>query len=328
MSQADTVAQAGSFRAAIEAEAPRERLRQFVRWAAATLAVLLVGLVASLVRRDWFAPWGFLVCAVGLGGFVVGVTAYFKPNIGVVFGREVRALFFSPVAYLVLLGMVAVTGLNYWNLAVELARARFEFAGQQGPMVAYVALSLWFWIAFVILLPIVTMRFFSEEQRSGTIEVLLTAPVTEAEVVLGKYFACLAFYPLLWAPSAFFLVVLYRQAQFDYWPILACYLGVLTLGAMVVAIGLFFSSMTRNQVVAAIMTAATLVLLFAFAWLHQSARSSSSAWAEPLKYTAILFQLMELAQGRMDVRYLVLHASVAAFMLYLTVKVLEARKGH
>ena len=113
-----------------------------------------------------------------------------------------------------------------------------------------------FWIALLVALPALTMRLLAEEKRSGTIETLLTSPITEAEVVVSKWLAGLAMYLAILLPFAIYLPFLYYQGkyQFDLGPFVSLAIGLTTLGMMFVAIGLFFSALTRNQIVAAIWT--------------------------------------------------------------------------
>src|SRR5262245_310176 len=235
-------------------------------------------------------------------------------NLSTLTGRELSAAFLSPVAYLMLIGMLVVAGLNWWDLVTELASPQFEFAGLQTPMLRYIAFNLWFWISSLFIAPILTMRLLSEEKRSGTIEVLMTAPVTETEVVLSKYFAAVLVYALLWVPSIVYLWVLkrYAKAEFDMLPVLGIYIGVLTVGAMFVSIGLFFSSLTRNQIVAAMMCFAVILLVFAlFVGSIYAERSAQySSWAPALKFIGVFWHLQDFGLGKMDIKYLILHVSV------------------
>lgn len=253
-----------------------------------------------------------------------------SPRLATLLDREVGAFFLSPIAYLVLIGMLVVTTINFWDLVQQLSSPRFEMAGEASPVVSFIAWNLWFWLGMLFVIPVVTMRLLSEEKRSGTIEVLMTAPVTEIHVVLSKFLASLLFYCLLIGPSALFLVVLRFGGKFEFemLPVYAVYVGMLTMGAMFLSIGLFFSSVTRNQIIAAMLTFAVLLLLFATFILHWYAERSSAfgAFAPVIKYVAVLPHLAELGTGKMNVKSLLFHLSVATFMLFVTVKVVEARK--
>jgi ABC-2 type transport system permease protein len=186
-----------------------------------------------------------------------------------------------------------------------------------------------FWISLLVAIPALTMRLIAEERRTGTIETLLTVPVTETEVVLAKWLAGVGMYLLLLYPFAVYLPFLYYQAkfQFDPGPMLALGIGLVTMGMMFVAIGLFFSALTRNQIIAAIWTFVVLFMLIVLTMLcYNYGFERQAPWAEGAKFVAVLYQLQSLGTGQLDVRYPVLHLSVCVLMLYMTVKVLESRR--
>ncbi len=307
----------------------------FVQGMIIGLAGLLGGYLLTWLGGRYDRPH---VAAVGavlefVGGFLVALMLIrwlfyvTSPRMAMLLDREVAAYFLSPIAYLVLIGMLVITMINFWYLVAELRDVRTEIAGETSPVTAFVAYNLWFWLGMLFVIPVITMRLLSEEKRSGTIEVLMTAPITETQVVLGKYFASLLFYALTLVPTAAFLVVLrsFGKFEFELAPVVAMYLGALTIGAMFLSFGIFFSSLTRNQIIAAMLTFAVLMILFSTFVLDMfSARLG--AWAPVVKYIAVLPHLGELGKGKMDVKYLLFHVSVAVFMIYATVKVVEARK--
>ena len=171
------------------------------------------------------------------------------------------------MAYLVLLGFQVIAFLNFWELVDTLSQRRQEYSSLRDPMSAYISGSPAFWIAIMVAIPLLTMRLMAEERRSGTIETLLTLPVTETEVVVAKWLAGLVMYWALLLPFAIYLPFLYYQARFyfDIGPVLTLALGLSTMGMMLVAFGVFFSSMTRNQLVAAIWTFVVIFILVAIA---------------------------------------------------------------
>ena len=145
-------------------------------------------------------------------------------------------------------------------------------------MTTYISGSPAFWIAIMVAIPLLTMRLLAEERRSGTIETLLTVPVTETEVVVAKWLAGVIMYCVLLVPFLMYLPFLYYQAKFDFdlGPILALALGLTTMGMMFVAIGLFFSSMTRNQIIAAIWTFVVLLFLVVMVPARLSLRGAAA----------------------------------------------------
>jgi ABC-2 type transport system permease protein len=242
--------------------------------------------------------------------------------------RELRAYFLGPMAYLVLLAFQVIAFLGFWELVDTLSQPQREFSSLRDPMTTYISASFWFWIAILVAVPVLTMRLMAEERRSGTIETLLTQPVTETQVVLAKWLAGVVMFVLLVVPFAVYLPFLYYQARFyfDIGPILTLTLGLITMGMMFVAIGLFFSSMTRNQIVAAIWTFVVMFFLIVMMPLvDYSAARQHTAWAEGVRFLAVTYQLQGFAAGQLDFRYVALHLSVCVLVLYLTVKVLETR---
>jgi ABC-2 type transport system permease protein len=179
-----------------------------------------------------------------------------------------------------------------------------------------------------VAVPMLTMRLFAEERRSGTFEALLTVPVTETEVVLAKWLAGVLMFCVLLVPFGLYLPFLHYQASFDFdiGPILTLGLGLFTMGMMFTAIGLLLSALTRNQIIAAIWTFSILLaLLVIFPVAYLFAARQHVSWADGLRFLAILFQIQSFGLGQLDLRYVALHVSVCIFVLSLTVKAVQAR---
>jgi ABC-2 type transport system permease protein len=243
--------------------------------------------------------------------------------------RELAAYFLSPMAYLVLLAFQLIAIVNFGELVEILGRPQRELSNLRDPMSnMYVSGSPWFWVAILVAVPMLTMRLFAEERRSATIEVLLTAPVTESEVVLAKWLAGVLMYCALLIPFALYLPFLYFQAKFDFdiGPILALFLGLVTMGMMFVSIGVLLSSLTRNQIVAAIWTFVILLFLVViFPVAYVLAAEQHAEWADGLRFLAVFNQIRSFGFGQLDLRYVAIHLSVCIFVLSLTVKVIEMR---
>ena len=243
--------------------------------------------------------------------------------------RELSAYFLGPMAFLILLAFQVVAWLNFWNLVDALSRTGRSFSGLRDPLNTYLTESMPFWIGMMVAIPALTMRLIAEERRAGTLEPLLTAPVTEVEVVVAKWMAGVAMYLVLLLPFSLYLPFLYVQGNyhFDLGPVIALSVGLKTMGMMLVAIGLFFSALTRNQVVAAISTFTSFFLLIVVTAIgHGYAVERRSPWADAAQFVSVLDQVREFGTGRLDPRFLVLHLSVCVLMLYLTVKVVEYRR--
>ena len=249
-------------------------------------------------------------------------------HVATLLNRELGAYFLGPMAYLVLLAFQVIAFLNFWELVDTLSQPQRELSSRSDPMTTYIAGSPWFWIALLVAIPMLTMRLLAEERRSGTIETLLTLPVTETEVVVSKWLAGVMMYGVLLVPFALYLPFLYYQAKFDFdpGPMLALLIGLTTMGMMLIAIGLFLSALTRNQIVAAIWTFVVLFLMVVVVPLIFSFGLRQHAlWADGVGFVALLYQIRGFSLGQFDVRYLAIHLSVCIFVLYLTVKVLEMR---
>jgi len=244
--------------------------------------------------------------------------------------RELSAYFLGPMAFLILLAFQVIAWLNFWDLVDALSRPQQSVSGRFDPLNTYISGSIHFWFALLFAIPALTMRLIAEERRSGTIEPLLTVPVTETEVVVSKWLAGVVMYLVLLLPFFVYLPFLYYQGRFhfDTGPVASLAIGLTTLGMMFVSIGVFFSALTKNQIIAAIWTFLVLFLaVLLMLLLHVYAVSQQAAWAEALRFVAVYYQVQEFGLGKLDLRYLTLHLSVTAFMLYLTVKTLQTRRA-
>ncbi|MFM8457581.1 MAG: ABC transporter permease, partial [Chthoniobacterales bacterium] len=175
--------------------------------------------------------------------------------------REIRAYFLSPVAWVVLFFFLLLTGFNFYAGVAALNRGPSEVT-----VVEAFFNTVFFWFGFVLVFPLITMRLFSEEYKMGTIEPLMTAPVRDSQVVLAKYCGALFFYVVLWLPSLlYFLVftwVTRLQAAGAAGPFIGAYAMLLLIGMFYLSIGCLASALTRNQIVAAVMSFSAITLLF------------------------------------------------------------------
>jgi ABC-2 type transport system permease protein len=174
------------------------------------------------------------------------------------------------------------------------------------------------------------MRLFAEERSTGTLEVLMTAPLTDWQVVLSKYFACFAFYIVLWLPTLAYLPVILSartpEGRVDPMPVLSSYLGLVLAGSMFLALGLFISSLVRSQLVAALISL-FLSLGFIVVGIWRPEMDTGSTWYRILFFFSVpLHFYRDFSRGLVDSRHLVLYLSVAVFCLFLTVRSLESRR--
>jgi ABC-2 type transport system permease protein len=293
--------------------------------------VMVIGIVAGILEPALWTPYGAICLGVGLVCAGAGLAARFTPKMFILVRRELAAYFLSPIAYMVLLGITTVAAFAFWWLVEEMGDPSLSFQQQQEPVIQYMGLNILLLFCLMVVVPVSTMRLLSEERRSGTIESLLSAPVTEAEVVLGKFLGCLIFYMSAWVPWGLFLGVLYfvGDVEFDPWPVLSVYIGLLTLGCTFVAGGLLFSSLTRNQIIAAILSFAMMMGLLVLIIVQGQVQAwgpDYQDYVEPMRYLSFWWQMRDFGLGKLDLRYVALHLTTAGFLLFVTVKVLESRK--
>lgn len=243
--------------------------------------------------------------------------------------RELSSFFLGPIGFLLLFAFQAIAWLNFWTLVDDLARNGQSSSALRDPLNSYISGSLPFWVGLLVAIPALTMRLLSEERRTGTIEQLLTAPVTEGEVVVAKWLAGFVMYAALLVPFALYLPFLYYQANypFDLGPLASLGVGLVSLGLMLVSIGLFFSSLTKNQIIAAVMTFSSIFLLiFVTRGAYAYALFRRARWAELMPFVSVIDQVNTMGSGQLDLRFVAAHLSVAALMLFLTAKVVESRR--
>ncbi|MDX1630525.1 MAG: ABC transporter permease [Thermoanaerobaculia bacterium] len=236
--------------------------------------------------------------------------------------RELRAYFFSPLGWVVATGFLFFQGLSFQTIVDFLTDPR---APGMTPLDFFFGGTLFYWLTLLFVAPVLTMRLLSEERSQGTLEMLLTAPVTETQVVLGKFFGALAFYVFLWVPTLVYALLLERHLDLDWGPIGSAYLGTLGIGALFLSVGIFVSGLTRSQIVAAIGSFALLFLLFLPAFLEFLV--NDPLLQSIVDYTNLYSHMDEFSKGIVDSRRLIYYLSGTVFFLFLTSRALEAGKG-
>jgi ABC-type transport system involved in multi-copper enzyme maturation permease subunit len=196
------------------------------------------------------------------------------------------------------------------------------------PIVQSYFIALFPVFALIILVPLLTMRLFAEEKRTGTLEVMLTAPVNEWVVVLSKFFATWLYFMICWVPAGLFLLALRMEGgqQFDYRPLLGFYVALAATGATFVAMGLFFSAITNNQIVAAVLTFVGMFFFLACYIFKERDLGLGQTVQVFLGKLAYLDLWTESLSGQLPIRDVILWVSLAVFFLFLSIKVLETRR--
>jgi ABC-2 type transport system permease protein len=227
--------------------------------------------------------------------------------------RELSSFFFSPIAYVAMGLFLLAAGFSFWD----------DFQpGQPAVMRSIFERMVWL---LVVVVPVLCMGLLSQEWATGTIETLMTAPIDETEVVLGKFLGSLAFYLVLLVPTLLYVVLLRIYSKPDYGPIFAGYLGLFLVGALFIAIALFCSSLTRSQVVAAVSSAAILLLTTIVPW-YASSRATLSGFWRGAADQGVFTRYADFSKGIIDTGNLIFFIVATAVFLFLTVKVLESRR--
>jgi ABC-2 type transport system permease protein len=236
--------------------------------------------------------------------------------------RELIAYFSSPLAYIVMTAFLLMQGYIFYLIVSFLNNPQTP---AMTPLRLFFGGTIFFWLFLLFVVPVITMRLIAEERRSGTIEVLLTSPVTEAQVVIGKFAAAMAFYVALWLPTVLYVVVLNRHSEIDLGPVLSGYLGILLLGFLFLSVGTLASTFTDNQLIASIIAFAAMIVLFSLGLVDQLLISSSpikSALAQMNLWT----QMDDFAKGIVDTRHVVYQLSAGVLFLFMATKSLEVKK--
>ncbi len=250
-------------------------------------------------------------------------------NIVAVAGKELRGYFASPVAW-VMMGLFAlIFGWFFLSYLTFFVRSSMQAAFGGGPQTMNVNMELIrpllsnASVLVLFLLPMVTMRAYSEEKRSGTIELLLTSPLTDFEIITGKFLGAVGLYLALLAVTAIYIGILFLYGSPEWRPIVAGYLGLLLLGSCFIAVGLFISSTTKNQMVAGVATFVIGLLFWIVSWFADSAGPTAS---QILSYLSITEHFDDFSKGIIDSKHLVYYLSFISFGLFLTLKSVDSER--
>ena len=251
-----------------------------------------------------------------------------------IFQKEMRAYFVSPIAYVVLTVFLVISGYFFYNiLSIFIERSMFAMMQSQqygGPppsidVPALVTRNFFGVTSTVILfmLPMITMAALADEKRRGTMELLMTSPITNLQIVAGKFLASLAFFVFMLVPTMLYmgLVVIYSTPRMGVGPVLSGYLGLLLLGGALIALGLFISSLTENQIVAATITFGAFLILWV---IDLAGRSGGTALQEVLSYLSVLNHFEDFAKGVIVTSSLIIYSSLIFFGLFLTYRSVES----
>lgn len=248
-------------------------------------------------------------------------------NIIALADKELRSYFASPIAYIIIGVFAALFGIFFSVYVAYFLRQsmQMQFGGGNANVNQVVIRNVLQNAAVIILfvMPIITMRTYAEEKRSGTIELLLTSPVTDFQIIVGKFLGALGVYIATILVTVLYVALLFLYGNPEWRPIVVGYLGMLLIGASFVAWGLFFSSVTRNQIVAAFLTFAFFLTLWVINWFADSSGPTAQAITS---YLSITEHLDDFTKGVIDTKHVIYYLSFITFGLFLTAKSVDSER--
>jgi ABC-2 type transport system permease protein len=251
-------------------------------------------------------------------------------NILAIAHKELKSYFASPIGWVLLAVFAVLYGWFFGNILLFFERQSSQMGAMgMGPQTVNVNQQLIrpvlmnVSVLMLFLLPLVTMRTYAEEKRSGTMELLLTSPLTDAQIVLGKFFGSMALIAALLAITVPHVLLLFLYSTPEWRPLLIAYFGYLLMTGCFVAVGLFVSSLTRNQIVAGMITFAVFLMFWVINWIATFTGPTTQA---VLNYLSITEHLNDFARGVIDTKHLVYYVSFIAFSLFLTVRAVDSER--
>jgi ABC-2 type transport system permease protein len=248
-------------------------------------------------------------------------------NIAAIAQKELRSYFSSPMAYIVIGFFLLPFGVFFYLYLQSFVRQSLQMNQFGGAMninqqvIRYVLQNASVIILFIM--PMITMRTYSEEKRSGTIELLLTSPLTDVEIVFGKFFGALGLYLAMLLTTLLYIGILFIYGNPEWRPLVAAYLGLLLMGGAFVSLGLFISSTTNNQIVAGVVTFVVFLLLWIIGWFADSAGPTIGPITS---YLSITEHFDDFAKGIIDTKHVIYYLSLITFGLFLTSKSVDTER--
>jgi ABC-2 type transport system permease protein len=249
-----------------------------------------------------------------------------------IYKRELFSLFVTPLAWVLIVVFLLTQGMHFYLLVDEFARqasaggAGAGAEGDQTPVSAFFGNTVLLYMVLFVLVPPMTMRLFAEERRSGTIESLMTAPVSSAAVVLAKYAAVLTTYVAMWLPTVLYLVIVRRadpEGSLDWHAAASAYLGVFVIGAGYLAVGLCASALTESQFVALVSTALVLLALF-IVGIGEFVTRDGTAIHDVCTHVSAWAHMNDFASGIVDSRRLVFYGTMVALPLFVATRAVDS----
>ena len=249
-------------------------------------------------------------------------------NILAIAGKELRSYFSSPIAYIVIGFFALVFGYFFYAMVV-IFNQQSQLGGLEGggpsDMNAQLIRPLFLNASVIMLfvLPLITMRTYSEEKRSGTIELLLTSPLTDFEIIMGKFLGAMALYAAMLAVTLIHMVLLFSYGNPEWRVVVTGYIGLLLMGGCFISVGLLISSMTKNQIVSGMITFAVFLMLWVINWVASFVGPTAQS---VLNYLSITDHFDDFTKGILDTKHLVYYFSVISFGLFLTARSVDTER--
>ncbi|MGB8951738.1 MAG: ABC transporter permease [Candidatus Aminicenantales bacterium] len=251
-------------------------------------------------------------------------------NIWAVTKKELGAYFTSPIAYVVITVFLVLVGFFFYSLiwwfnsqSMQMSQNPYYYQQLNINQMVYSPLFHNISIILLLMLPLLTMRLFSEEKKIGTEELLYTSPLSITQIILGKFLASLTVLAAMLALTGILSVFPFVYGNPEMAPVLNGYLGLFLMGAAFIAVGIFFSSLTENQIISAILSFGALLLFWIINWASYSA---GGMWKSILNYISFFQHFDDMTRGILDTTDVVFYISFAFFGLFLTHSVIQSRR--
>ncbi len=244
--------------------------------------------------------------------------------------KELKSFLYSPIAYILTAFFLLVSGFFFYNILAwandQTMRMMQSGQGMNRININQMLFEPFFnnmTIILMFLLPMLTMRLFADEKKMRTEELLLTSPVRISAIIIGKYLAALVIYAIILLLTATYAIFVFVNGNPELAPLLTAYLGLFLLGAVFIAIGLFASALTENQVIAAVISFSSIILIWVISWVGES---GPGAWRGILTYLSFFSHFKNMVSGVIDTQDIVYYLSFIFLGLYLTRSIFEFRK--
>lgn len=239
-----------------------------------------------------------------------------------IYKRELFAFFVTPLAWVLITVFLLVQGMHFFLLVDHFSTVGQQLSDQT-PLQAFFGNTVLLYLVLFLLVPPMTMRLFAEERRSGTIESLMTAPVSSLGVVLAKYAAVLTTYVAMWGPTVLYLVILRQTGDIDWNVAASAYLGVLLVGGGYLSMGMLMSAITKSQFLALVLTAMLILALFILG-VGEFVTRDGTMMHDICSHVSVWAHMNDFASGVVDSRRLVFYGSLVVVPFFVTVRAVDA----